>query len=142
MDPEARVPANHPSRAVRALTNATVAEMSSDFEALHSRTGRPGMEASHPHLTTQRTPYVEINRARDRAELVTDDRNALRERLEAATGERIAALEEVEPERTKVPEAGPDARHDRERDGRAAEAREWVPEPEKTREPRGIEMET
>ena len=60
------------------------------------------MEANHPHLTTQKTLYVEISRARDHAELVTDDRNALRERLEAATGERIAALEAVELEREKV----------------------------------------
>ena len=50
------------------------------------------MEAGHPHLTTQKTLYVEISRARHRAELVTDDRNALRERLEAVTGERISAL--------------------------------------------------
>ena len=47
------------------------------------------MEANHPHLTTQKSFYVEISRARNRAELVTDDREALRERLEAATGERI-----------------------------------------------------
>ncbi len=38
---------------------------------------------------------------RDRAELVTDDKAALKEQLEAATGERIAALEAVEPERAK-----------------------------------------
>ena len=51
------------------------------------------MEANHPDLTNQKTLYVEISRARDRAELVTDDARALRERLESATGERIAALE-------------------------------------------------
>ncbi len=51
------------------------------------------MEANHPKLTNQKTLYVEISRARDRAELVTDDAKALCERLEAATGERIAALE-------------------------------------------------
>ena len=51
------------------------------------------MEANHPDLTNRKTLYVEISRARDRAELVTDDARALRERLEAATGERIAALE-------------------------------------------------
>ena len=59
------------------------------------------MEANHPHLTTQKSFYVEISRARDRAELVTDDRAALKEQLEAATGERIAALEAVELEREK-----------------------------------------
>ena len=51
------------------------------------------MEANHPDLTNQKTLYVEISRARDKAELVTDDARALRERLETATGERIAALE-------------------------------------------------
>ena len=51
------------------------------------------MEANHPNLTTQKSFYVEISRARDRAELVTDDAKALREQLEAVTGERISALE-------------------------------------------------
>ena len=59
------------------------------------------MEANHPNLTTQKTLYVEISRARDRAELVTDDKAALREQLEATTGERIAALEAVEPDKAK-----------------------------------------
>ena len=53
------------------------------------------MEADHPHLTTQKSFYVEISRARDRAGLVTDDAARLRERLEGATGERISALEAV-----------------------------------------------
>ena len=53
------------------------------------------MEANHPHLTTAKSFYVEISRARDRAELVTDDAAALRERLEAVTGERISALEGI-----------------------------------------------
>ena len=61
------------------------------------------MEAEHAHLTTQKTFYVEISRARLHAELVTDDRRALRERLEAATGERIAALEAIAP----TPRDGP-----------------------------------
>ena len=53
------------------------------------------MEAGHPHLTTQKTLYVEISRARDRAELVADDAGKLRERLEQASGERISALEGI-----------------------------------------------
>ena len=53
------------------------------------------MEAKHPNLTTQKSFYVEISRARDRAELVTDDAAELRARLQAATGERIAALEGI-----------------------------------------------
>ena len=53
------------------------------------------MEARHPHLTTQKSFYVEISRARARAELVTDDAAELRAQLQAATGERIAALEGI-----------------------------------------------
>ena len=53
------------------------------------------MEANHPHLTTQKSFYVEISRARHRAELVTDDAKALCDRLESATGERVSALEAV-----------------------------------------------
>ena len=51
------------------------------------------IEANHPNLTNRKMLYVEISRARDRAELVTDDKAALREQLQALTGERIAALE-------------------------------------------------
>lgn len=54
------------------------------------------MEASHPHLTTQKSSYVEISRAWERAELVTDDKTALGEHLDAATGERVAALEALD----------------------------------------------
>ena len=60
------------------------------------------MEANHPHLTTQKSFYVEISRARHRAELVTDDAKALCERLETATGERVSALEAVAAEREKA----------------------------------------
>ena len=79
------------------------------------------MEANHPNLTTQKTLYVEISRARDRAELVTDDKAALLETLEAATGERIAALEAVEPERAKDRAAGVDAERSAGRDGGVSE---------------------
>ena len=61
------------------------------------------MEADHPHLTTQKSLYVEISRARDRAELVTDDAERLRERLETATGERISALEGIAPQPREAP---------------------------------------
>ena len=53
------------------------------------------MEARHPHLTTQKSFYVEISRARDRAELVTDDAGQLLASLQEATGERIGALEGI-----------------------------------------------
>ena len=52
-------------------------------------------EANHPHLTTRKSFYVEISRARHRAELVADDVKALRDRLETTAGERISALEGV-----------------------------------------------
>ena len=85
------------------------------------------MEARHKHLTTQKSFYVEISRARDRAELVTDDAKALREQLEAVTGERIAALEAI----------GETARPDIERepakvaDGAQAEGPQREREPER-----------
>ena len=82
------------------------------------------MEARHPNLTTQKSFYVEISRARDRAELVTDDAEALREQLEAVTGERISAIEGI----------GEKPRLDAERDGKvspgpAETERESVAEP-------------
>ena len=95
------------------------------------------MEANHPHLTTQKSFYVEISRARHRAELVTDDREALKERLEAATGERIAALEAVEPDQGKVPE--PERGPEREAAPSASTGRDATPD--KTPEPKRIESE-
>ena len=79
------------------------------------------MEANHPALTTQKSLYVEISRARDRAELVTDDAAALKERLEAVTGERISALEGIGEDMRRAREAGREAAPDgreRERDRR------------------------
>ena len=112
------------------------------------------MEANHPHLTTAKAFYVEISRARDRAELVTDDAQALKERLEAVTGERISALEgigeTVRPERSKDARAalkkeGPD------RDRAAPTApdkeigrdllRQKAPEPEPPAKGRRVEMD-
>ncbi|MDD9981893.1 MAG: ATP-binding domain-containing protein, partial [Gammaproteobacteria bacterium] len=95
------------------------------------------MEANHPHLTTQKSFYVEISRARHRAELVTDDREALKERLEATTGERIAALEAVAPEPAKAPE--PEREAARESAPSASSGRDATPD--KTPEPRRIEPE-
>ena len=87
------------------------------------------MEAEHVHLTTQKTFYVEVSRARLHAELVTDDRRALHERLEAATGERIAALEAIAPSPPNSPaidcKAGDDAaRTPQERDAEPSRQRE------------------
>ena len=77
------------------------------------------MEARHPHLTTQKSFYVEISRARDRAELVTDDTAELRAQLQAVTGERIAALEGIgemkreAPDRAAAAALGTERRADR-----------------------------
>ena len=101
------------------------------------------MEANHPNLTTQKTLYVEISRARDRAELVTDDKAALRETLEAVTGERIAALEAVEPERAKDRAAGLDAERSAGRDGGASDSRQPErssgPDMEEARTPKSVD---
>ena len=50
------------------------------------------MPSGNPQLTNQQSFYVAISRARDRAELVTDDA-CLADQLEKATGERVAALD-------------------------------------------------
>lgn len=42
-DLEARVPAQHPLRAIREIVNASLAELSAEFQALYSHTGRPGI---------------------------------------------------------------------------------------------------
>ena len=99
------------------------------------------MEARHPHLTTQKSFYVEISRARDRAELVTDDAAELRTRLQEATGDRIAALEGIGEVKREAPDKAGEAARDRpvrlERDpgegiGRS---REGVKTPAKAPEP-------
>ena len=66
------------------------------------------MEVRYPHLTTQKSFYVEISRARDRAELVTDDATDLRAQLQAVTGERIAALEGIGAMKQAEPAKGLD----------------------------------
>ena len=43
VDLEARVPANHPLRVIRAVANEALAGLSAEFEALYSHTGRPGI---------------------------------------------------------------------------------------------------
>ena len=60
------------------------------------------IEANHPNLTNQKMLYVEISRARDRAELVIDDKAVLKVQLEALTGERIAALEALGGDRARA----------------------------------------
>ena len=99
------------------------------------------MEARHPHLTTQKSFYVEISRARDRAELVTDDAAELRAQLQAATGERIAALEGIGEMKREAPDKAVQAERGRESQPErgpgegAGKAREGMKTPAKTPEP-------
>ena len=96
---------------------------------------------SNPHLTTQKSFYVEISRARHRAELVTDDREALGEQLESATGERVAALESLgaEPEGARSLELGKAQELHGEADKETVWAR--VPTPDVARERAGPKVE-
>ena len=106
------------------------------------------MEARHRHLTTQKSFYVEISRARDRAELVTDNMEDLRAQLQAVTGERIAALEgigetaaaardrAVDAARSdgKSPGSGPESSAAKEVDGQASQEKALEPPtPERSR---------
>ena len=99
------------------------------------------MEARHPHLTTQKSFYVEISRARDRAELVTDDAAELRAQLQAVTGERIVALEGIGEMKREVQDRAAEAARDRSMQPErspgegAGKAREGVKTPAKAPEP-------
>ena len=97
------------------------------------------IEANHPNLTNQKMLYVEISRARDRAELVTDDKAALREQLQALTGERIAALEAVGEAKAKAPEAAKAGGMDAEIGGEPGSGR--TAELEKTPAPKSIDRD-
>ena len=68
----------------------------------------------HPHLTTQKSFHVESSRARDRAELVTDDAADLRAQLQAVTGERVAALETIGEMKREVSDGAAGAGRERE----------------------------
>ena len=97
------------------------------------------IEANHPNLTNQKMLYVEISRARDRAELVTDDKAALREQIQALTGERIAALEAVGEAKAKAPEAGKAGGMDAAIAGERSSGR--TAEPEKTPAPKSVDRD-
>ena len=53
------------------------------------------MPAGNPNLVNQKSFYVAIGRARERADLITDDPKRLADHLQRATGERVAALDAV-----------------------------------------------
>ena len=97
------------------------------------------IEANHPNLTNRKMLYVEISRARDRAELVTDDKAALKEQLQALTGERIAALEALGEAKAKTPEAAKAGGMDAEIGGERSPGR--TPELEKTPAPKSVDRD-
>ena len=86
---------------------------------VHSFQGRTvdhivaAMPAGNPILTNQKSFYVAISRARDHAELVTDDARKLSDQLERATGERISALDGVAKEAAHEAEFGLERPEDR-----------------------------
>ena len=53
------------------------------------------LDSGHGALTDQATFYVELTRARDRAVVLTDNREDLMAALEESTGEQVSALEAV-----------------------------------------------
>ena len=99
------------------------------------------MEARHPHLTTQKSFYVEISRARDRAELVTDDAAELQAQLQAVTGERIAALEGIGEMKREAPERAADAAVGAERGAESSSAKDRGTETAPSKSP-AMEPET
>ncbi|MEX0502659.1 hypothetical protein AB3X55_03590 [Alphaproteobacteria bacterium LSUCC0719] len=58
------------------------------------------LDSTHQELTNEKTFYVEISRARDRAIIVTDDRMQLAETLAANSGEAVSALQGIGAEPT------------------------------------------
>ena len=101
---------------------------------VHSFQGRTvdhivaAMPAGNPNLTNQRAFYVAISRARDHAELVTDDARKLSEQLERATGERISALDGVVKEAAHEAELGLEPPEERDAGHMDRMEREYEPE--------------
>ena len=84
--------------------------------------------------------YVEISRARDRAELVTDDKAALREQLLELTGERIAALEAIGDGRAKAVGRDSEVARDPVLGTDTGKGRDGPASPSRDRDARGMEM--
>ena len=53
------------------------------------------LDATHAELTNEKTFYVEVSRARDRAVIITDDRKQLAETLLQNSGEALSALQGI-----------------------------------------------
>ena len=76
------------------------------------------MDSDHAALSTQKTFYVEISRARDGVTIITDDRLQLADTLAANSGEMASALEAVGeiPARELPPRELPTAAREMDRD--------------------------
>ncbi len=74
------------------------------------------MPTGNPQLTNRQAFYVAISRARDRAELVTDDAHRLAGQLERATGERVSALDATAEKAAREAVFGREPGHEQERD--------------------------
>ena len=106
--------------------------LATKLRALYQRRKGRDLFDSATGLADERS-YVEIS-GRDHAELVTDDRAALREPLEAVTGERVAALEAIGDERAKSLEAGKAGKLDAESAGERSPG--WTVQT--ARKPKGV----
>ena len=82
------------------------------------------MPSGNTQLTNQQAFYVAISRARDRADLVTDDAWRLADQLEKATGERVSALDATAMQAAHEAVFGRDPAHEHDRDqaARASDA--------------------
>ena len=74
------------------------------------------MPSGNPNLTNQQAFYVAISRARDRAELITDDAHKLADQLERATGERVSALDATAEKAAREAVFDHEPAHERDRD--------------------------
>ena len=95
------------------------------------------MPTGNPDLTNQRAFYVAISRARDGAELVTDDAWKLSDQLERATGERVAALDgaAMGAAHETAFGLGPDLERDGDQEARAIDGADRVLEEEQVIDP-------
>ena len=76
LSPEQRVPADHPLRAVRALTDEALQTMSRRFASLYATTGRPSLRAVSTSLRQPGSAFT-VATPRHRRGATTTDRAAV-----------------------------------------------------------------
>ena len=74
------------------------------------------MPTGNAQLTNRQAFYVAISRARDRADLVTDDAHRLADQLERETGERVSALDATAERAAREDVFGREPAHEPDRD--------------------------